>query len=80
MTQHGTGNFTDERLDWLHERQERAYELLTQCAEGPHTHYYGVTADGHKRPLTDQQAHAARLAGVAIDLPDTALLAQRDGE
>lgn len=69
--QHGTGILQVQNYD------ELRFLMLTQYSEGSHDHYYGLPG---MVPLTEEQARQARRDGVGIDLPVTALLAQRDGE
>jgi len=67
--QHETGNYDYDRLAYLMETRE-----------GRHTHYFGVTTKGRRKPLELPQARQARRDGVGIDLPDTALLVAREVE
>lgn len=49
--------------------------------ENSTTHYHlRRRGYGRLQPLTDKQVHALRLAGVPIDLPETAVLRPVGGE
>lgn len=77
MTQHGTSN--DPRLDWLHDKQEQAYQLLTGHLEGNHPHWRG-RRDGRWVVIDEDEAIVQARAGVPTVQDATRPLAAEDGE